>query len=195
MYFCPNCNNIFDITKNTVEEDGEKQVGGNKQIDYIEIINKIIKDEDITANDVKNILLDDLVKDPAYKKLSGVQKTVVYNTVQQLIPNEIKKAVLEEKQDNTNSDNKAYFICKNCGYLKPIGEDTLIFSRVSSDISQSYTVTDVSEMANSDILPRTRKYVCSNSKCISHTDPSKREAVFFRINNSYVVKYVCLACN
>lgn len=161
-------------------------------MNYSDVINKIINGED--TNDVNNISLTDLVKDPSYKKLSANQKQFVYNKIQELIPNELKKEELEGKGGNATTD-KAYFICNNCGYLKPIGEDTLIFSRVSSDVSQSYTSSDISEMANSDILPRTRKYICSNPKCISHTDLSKREAVFFRLNNSYSVKYICLACN
>lgn len=186
MYFCPNCNNIFDITKNPHKE---KQLGGAK--DYLSVINKIINGEDISSDDTKGLSLDDLVKENTYKKLSAEQKELVYNKIQQLLP--IDKKSIEENAGTPTAD-KAYFICKNCGFLKPIEDNTLIYSRVSSDISQSYTSSDISEMINSDILPRTRKYVCTNSKCISHTDPSKKEAVFFRINNSYNVKYICLAC-
>ncbi len=186
MYFCPNCSNIFDITKNPHKD---KQSGGAK--DYLDIINKIISGEEVTDVETKGMILDDLVKEPHYKKLSADQKELVYNKIQQMLP--VNKKEVEEKAGTPSSD-KAYFICKNCGFLKPIEENTLIFSRVSNDISQSYTTADTSEMANSDILPRTRKYICSNKKCISHTDPSKREAVFFRVNNSYNIKYVCLAC-
>lgn len=187
MYFCPNCNNVFDITKNPHE--GKEQQGGAK--DYITIIDKIINKEEITKADVEKFNLENLIKDPTYKKLKVDQKELVYNTIQQLLPAEKK---IKEKEE---APEKAYFICKNCGFLKPVDDGTLIFSRVSNDISQSYTASDsasLTAMASSDILPKTRKYVCTNSNCISHTDPSKREACFFRMNNSYKIKYICLAC-
>ncbi|ARF09494.1 DNA-dependent RNA polymerase subunit Rpb9 [Indivirus ILV1] len=186
MYFCPNCNNIFDITKNP---HGDKQSGGSKN--YLTVINNIINDEEVTESDTKDITLTELINEPHYKKLSSDKKELVYNKLQQLLPVDKKEV---EANAGTLSQDKAYFICKNCGFLKPIEENTLIFSRVSNDISQSYTSSDVSDMANSDILPRTRKYICSNKKCVSNSDPSKKEAIFFRVNNSYNIRYVCLAC-
>jgi len=208
MFFCPNCNNIFDVTKNPTNKtnkdinininidetniniDETNQAGGSK--DYLSIITKIINNEGLEKTEVEKILLDDLIKDVSYKKLSSSQKELVYNKIQQMLP--VDKELLQE-QGGIVTPDKAYFICKNCGFLKPISDNTLIFSRVSSDVSQSYTSSDVSEMAYSDILPRTRKYICTNDKCVSHKDPSKREACFFRMNNSYKIKYICLACN
>ena len=217
MFFCPNCNNIFDVTKTPTnktnkdkvedkdkdididkeinkdinkDKDEANQVGGSK--DYLSIINKIINNEGLEKTEVEKLLLDDLIKDASYKKLTSSQKELVYNKIQQMLP--VDKELLQE-QGGIVTPDKAYFICKNCGFLKPISDNTLIFSRVSSDVSQSYTSSDISEMAYSDILPRTRKYICTNDKCISHKDPSKREACFFRMNNSYKIKYICLACN
>ena len=86
-------------------------------------------------------------------------------------------------------------ICNNCGYMKPIPEGTLIFSKVSTDIAQSYSTSDFKDMVYSDILPRTRKYICPNTKCESHTNPQKKEASFFRMNNTFKVKYVCQTCS
>ncbi|AYV76934.1 MAG: DNA-dependent RNA polymerase subunit Rpb9 [Barrevirus sp.] len=189
MYFCPNCNNIFDITKNPKE----KQVGGqrNKTNDYAELIGKILEKENLTKEDIESLSVDDLIKDPTYKGLSNEEKVFVYNMASDLVPKNVEE--IEEKAGTPTSD-KAYFICKNCGYLKPINEQTLIFSRVSSELAQSYVSSDIVELAHSDILPKTRKYICSNSKCVSHTDKEKREACFFRLNNSYKIKYICLAC-
>ena len=72
---------------------------------------------------------------------------------------------------------------------------TLIFSKYSNDISQSYTSKDSSIMKYSDILPKTRKYKCPNSECESHHDLSKKEATFFRMNNNVQIKYICNACD
>jgi DNA-directed RNA polymerase subunit M/transcription elongation factor TFIIS len=193
MYFCPNCNNIFDITKNPQEEKAKTKVGG-ASTDYALIIEKILKNQEVLPENVVNLNLNTLIKEVSYKKLKVKEKELVYNKMQELLPE--NKKLIKEMSDKKN--DKAYFICKNCGFLKPINDGTLIFSRVSSDISQTYTSTDkasLKAMANSDILPRTRKYICKNSKCISHKDPTKREACFFRMNNSYKIKYICLACN
>ncbi len=190
MYFCPNCNNVFDVTK---DPHAEKHQKGGERNKYESIIEKIIKNEDVSESDVIKLNLDILTKEPSFKKLNQKQKELIHNKIQELLP--IDKKIIKEKTDTVI--NHAYFICRNCGFLKPISDETLIFSRVSGDISQSYSPADAStldSMANSDILPRTRKYVCTNEKCISHTDPSKKEAVFFRMNNSYKPKYICLAC-
>lgn len=122
MHFCPNCNNIFNITKdiNQVEEQ------------------PIIQD---------------------------VEKSNIY------------------------------FYCDNCGFSKPVNPKTLLFSRTSKNISQSYISNDVVNMVHSDILFRTRRYICTNKDCESHENPLKREAIFFRLNNSYKVKYICTTCH
>lgn len=192
MYFCPNCNNVFDITKNphATEAKESDQKGGERK-DYTSIIDKILNKKEVTKSDIEKFDLEQLIKEPTYKKLKQEQKELVYNKIKELLP--IDKSSMQKE----GPVDKAYFICKNCGFLKPIDDGTLIFSRVSSDISQSYTSTDqasLTAMSNSDILPRTRKYVCTNASCISHTDPTKREACFFRMNNSYKIKYICLAC-
>lgn len=193
MYFCPNCNNIFDITRNPQEEKAKTKVGGGSK-DYTTIIEKILRNEEVLEKDVVNLNLSTLIKETDYKKLKVKEKELVYNKIQELLPPE-KKII---KDLNDEKSDKVYFICKNCGFLKPVVDGTLIFSRVSTDISQTYTSTDeasLKAMTNSDILPKTRKYVCTNDKCVSHKDPSKREACFFRMNNSYKVKYICMACN
>lgn len=208
MYFCPNCNNVFDITKSssqaggnissdeseilTTSSDSFKMIGSGSDSDYENIIKKLVNREEIVENDLIKISLDELIKSTSYKKLNSKQREFVYNHIQDLLPLEKKKIIKEDI--GKQSSEKAYFICKNCGYMRPIEESTLIFSRVSSDIAQSYTTSDFKDMAYSDILPRTRKYLCANDKCISHKDPIKREAVYFRLNNSFKVKYICLAC-
>lgn len=198
MDFCPHCNNIFDITKTASsvggynEDTNDEFVGGAKVLDYDEIINKIINNEQISKSETEGISLDDLIKSNSYKKLKFKQKEFVFNKIQDLIPIQEKKIIKEQQYKQPTE--KAFFICKNCGFLKQIEEGTLIFSKVSSDLAQSYTTSDFIDMANSDILPKTRKYICPNDKCPSQSDFSKREAAFFRLNNSYKIKYICLTC-
>ena len=212
MYFCPNCNNVFDITKTSTKggaksdisdmeieaamqsESSEENIlmGGAKNDIYTDIITKLLHNGKISDEEIAEISLDNLVKSSTYKKLKHAEKEVVYNKLQDLVPLE-KKKVLKEETVKQQVD-KAYFICNNCGYMKPIPDGTLIFSKVSTDIAQSYSSSDFKDMIYSDILPRTRKYICPNTKCESHSNPQKKEASFFRMNNNFKVKYVCQAC-
>jgi hypothetical protein len=197
MYFCPNCNNVFDITKGATQNGGSKTnslIGGANNEDFEKLISKLLKNEDVSENEIINISIDDLIKNQSYKKLKNKQREYIYNKIQDLLPNE-KKNVAKEEIKHSEIQNKAYFICNNCGNRKPIDPGTLIFSKVSSDVAQSYSSSDVLDMKYSDILPRTRKYICPNSKCESHNNPDKREAIFFRMNNAFKIKHICQACN
>jgi len=180
MYFCNNCNNVFDITKSSTQSGGD--IYGN-------LINKILDNLTIDKKEIEGLSLNELINNSNYKKLKNKHKEYVYNKFQDLIF--IRK---KQENDGNNKYEKVYFICNNCGFKKPIDEDTLIFSKVSSNISQNYSTTDFKDMINCDILPRTRKYICPNSKCESYIDIKKREASFFRMNNTFQVKYICHAC-
>jgi hypothetical protein len=182
MFFCPNCNYAFDIARTSTQKGGAE---------YETMIQAILNKEE---PDMSKVNLEDLVKSSAYKKLKSKQKEYVYNTIQDLLPKEDKK-LIQEKTDKIGDQEKAFFVCNNCGFLKKIDAQTLIFSRTSESISQSYNVQDFSDMLNSDILQTTRKYVCPNEKCESHKDPMKREAAFFRLNNTNKIKYICRTCS
>ncbi len=190
MFFCPNCDNVFDITSITKEQTGG--ANGGAKLDYQELINKILLKEEIDQNSISQLSLDELVKQDAYNNLKSTHREYVYNKVMELmkyIEKKLKDVEIKE------SPNKMYFICKNCGTTKKIKENTLLFSKVSSDISQSYVASDLSIMKYSDIIPITKKYICPTTHCVSHADLTKREAKFFRLNNSYRLKYLCMACD
>lgn len=190
MFLCPNCKNIFDITNSLIEQP---QTGGAvTPIKYDEVITKILEKEHIDDNTVKQLSLDDLVKKDAYNTLKASSKEYVYNRIADLLH------IYEENLKNVDikkSSSELQFICNNCGTKEKIKENTLIFSKVSNDISQSYVAPNLLTMKYSDIIPITRKYICPNDTCISHKDMSKREAKFFRLNNAYRLKYICLACD
>lgn len=216
MFFCSNCNNTFDIIKGSTIKTKNLSGGSNEQelfsdsftdtsvttpitslsrsgsggeLDYEDIIKKILNSESITLDKFD---LNNFIKSGQYKKLSSKDKEIVYNTIQDLLPKD-KKRILESK-DEPIDDSKAYFICNNCGFTKPIEPQTQIFSKRSEVLTQEYGMNGYKNMLHSDILPHTRKYICPNNSCISHTDINKREAVFFRQNNSYAIKYICKAC-
>jgi len=209
MFFCPNCNNTFDITKDitSVKQTGGKEelvsdsfsttttttttVDNKNEVDVI--INKILKKEELENDLIESLDINNIVKNIAYKKLNIKDKELVFNTIQDLLPKE-KKKLNELKFDTTLTDNKAYFMCNNCGFIKNIEPKTLIFSRRSDSMTQNFGTKGYKHLLNSNIVPRTKKYICPKQDCISHKDLDKKEAIFFRTNNTYNVKYICRAC-
>jgi len=190
MEYCPNCNNIFNITKDGAQTGGVSSESASTEEE--KLIAKLLTNKHITEKDLSNISLENLIDTLAYKKLKHKQKELIYNKIQDLLPDDQKKIFAEKPRQNLEKIN---YICNNCGYRKPIESGTLIFSKVSNDISQSYSPSQVDDMKYSDILRKTRKYICPNDNCESHTNFQKREAAFFRKNNTFKIQYICLACD
>jgi hypothetical protein len=198
MFYCPNCNNTYNIAKVSEQSGGvfgfpttdssssENIMDGG---DTSKLIETILSNPDINIKDVNT---EQLIKSAEYKKLTIEEKEIVYNKIQDTIPKSTKKLVENKPSDAKN--NLAFFVCNNCGYSVPIKEGTKIFSKASDEVSQKYGTSDYSNILYSNIVPRTRKYLCPNKKCESHTNPVKREAIFFRKNNAYDVVYICTAC-
>jgi hypothetical protein len=157
------------------------------------IIDMILDKQPIDEKILQNISVTDLIKHDKYKKLKSKKKELVYNKIQDLLPLN-KKKILLTKQHKPKETNVAYYVCSTCGPIKRIEPKTLIYSRKAEALSQNYSTSNYTNMLYSDILSRTRRYKCPNDKCESHKDNKKREAVFFRKNNSYEIKYICTSC-
>ena len=110
MFFCPNCNNAFDITKDTqrgsssaIQTESSTNVEKVAQTggDLVEdVLNKILNNETVTYEDVKNIPITDITKNENYKKLKPKFKEYVYNKIQDLQPVETK--IFDENVDMQN---------------------------------------------------------------------------------------------
>jgi len=193
MFFCPNCKNIYDITKNMPQLGGDElvdlieQIGGVDQ--FSDIIIRILENDVITDNDIKNLSLKNLRKSLSFKQLPIREKDLVVNKIRDLLPKN-KKQIIDRHSDE-KVKNFAFFQCHNCGFIEKIKPRTLIFSR-----SAKTKAIDVQnkDMLFSDIVNHTRKYICPNKKCESHSDPNKKEAIFYRKNNSYQIRYICKTC-
>lgn len=198
MYYCPNCSNLFTITNNVdniMNKNKESNIKNIKQkggdINYEKLIKSII---DTGKKDIEiptNISLNKLIESVSYKKLNAKEKEYVYN----YIYNKVSDTKKNITQTSSTIKKKIYFKCLTCGTYEEIKDVKLIFNSVGSDISQSYVTSDLNNMKYSDIIPRTRKYICPNKKCPSHNNYHQREAVFFRLNNSFRIKYICLTCD
>lgn len=187
--FCPNCNNILDISKTkpnvTVQslsslssEDENLQTHS-----AINLINKIISNEPIDDQDVKNVSIEHIIKLDEFKKLNNKQKSIV----------QTKLADMIETKDEANI--AAFYICRNCHYSEPIQPQTLVSTKIGSGSSADYyNIEKLRNNIYSKVLPRTRNYICTDESCASHKNPEKREAVFFKIGSSLQIWYACTIC-
>lgn len=192
MFFCPNCNNIYDITKNI---ETPQQKGGqisdtpntvssqftNTSDNISELINAALSD----TLDSANIAFDmqTLSNHPSFKKLSAKNKELIINKL---------------TKNNPQTTSNAFFICNNCGNNEPIKPQTLIFKKNYDQTNYDYdadNIEKIKNLANVDYIFLTRNYTCINDKCPSHDDHSLRAARFIRVKGSFAVRYVCTACN
>lgn len=185
MDFCPKCDNSFDITQ-TIRS---AQKGGSKEGELIERI----KNKEATSTEIEAINLEEFLKNPVFRDLSNDEKEEIYNIIQDLLPNE-KKKIFSEKYKKLKTMVQALFLCKNCSYHEDIKEGTVIFSKTSDKTKASGELEDYSDMLYCSFLPHTRRYTCPNSKCESHKDPVKRDAIFFHLSGKYVTIYICTTC-
>lgn len=164
--FCPKCNFILDIEKN---------------IDLIKVddINKMIKlllNGNINLN--TSISFNDIKKNAEYDKLSSEEKTLLDNNYSSF----------------KNLNKVGFFKCLNCEYFTNIKNKTILIDSSKSQIYKSDLYFKLQK--NNDILPRTRDYICPNKNCKAHDKNFKeREAVFYRVNNTYRLKYLCTICD
>lgn len=210
--FCPNCNNILNITKNppkkkqtaqiqqivdtpdTIsdtmsmnsedEQKDEAQTEINNDSETIEmLLKKLENNEKISVNDFGDLRFEQFTKHKYYTKLDKKTKSIVQA---KLISH------YEKLEDNTS----AYYSCVICSYSKPIEPGTLILTKISTGITGTYMNYDkLKNRVHNKMLGYSRNYICSNDKCVSHNDHSKREAVIYRIGStSTQAWYTCCAC-
>ena len=178
MLFCPECDSLLDINKQTSESTF------NKNMDIKEnetILKKMLNSEDITDKEVASVNIDIITETQTYLKLDKKTKQSINKKITDLI-NKLKKT------------HGFIYKCHKCGYTKPLVEQTLIMSKIGNDSKAPITPQKIINVMNDKILPHTRNYICKNPKCISNTDITKRDAVFFRLDNSLQTWYVCTAC-
>jgi|SaaInlStandDraft_4_1057021.scaffolds.fasta_scaffold04507_5 DNA-directed RNA polymerase subunit M/transcription elongation factor TFIIS len=212
--FCPNCNNILDITKNpsrnnnyqqqleladntpnTVSESDAADSANSADdvgiVDEIDEANNEI--ENIINNIVSSIEFDDVII--GNHKLEQFTKNKEFTKLDKKTKSAVQSKLISffEKLDDAVS---AFFVCSTCGYSKSIEAGTLISRRASSDATNTYVNFDrLKNKLNSKVLPHTRDYICINDSCPSHKDHSKRDAVMYRLGTKNAqIWYTCSAC-
>ena len=190
--FCPNCNNILDISKNvpkantilgtstptSVSSDAPKKDDSQNLIKNI--LKNIVDGNELSNQDLKSIDIDKIIHDEEYKKMDKANKKKIDD-------------ILSSIHTNLDSATGAYYVCRTCFYSKAIETKTLITSRACEGLSSGYVNTEkFKNMVYNKALPLTRAYICTNKDCKSHKNHDKREAVFFR--DGMQVWYACKSC-
>jgi len=212
MLFCPNCDNILNISKNPPKSSNLGVIGNlstpdtisnssdsdmdiekendDKQIELFEqTITKLLAGEIIPDSTLSEINFIQLTKNKTYQKLDKKQKSLIQSKL---------SSYIEKMDDATN----AYYFCKNCLYSKIIDAGSLIVTRAAGGGADT-TVTkyvNFNKLRNriyNKSLPITRNYICINDKCDTNkTDKLRKdkEAVFYRLGTSIQVWYTCKVC-
>ncbi len=183
MFFCPNCDNIYSITKNapSVQSGGKKNDDSDSDTPMTVSASDSYTISHNNSNDIVTQILqtgtyegkvdmkfiDDVLKMPSYRKLSSKDKVFVKNKLMEQLPQEDKIKMMEATSVKPTSS--AYFICKKCGTSEPIKSKTLVMSKLSAEGNHDFIDnTNYKNMVHVKTLPLTRNYVCPNDKCISH---------------------------
>jgi DNA-directed RNA polymerase subunit M/transcription elongation factor TFIIS len=189
MLFCPNCNNILNISKSSqvkpkVETEPETISSSESDTNNSTIINKLLNNETLTDEEIKNIDKKEIQKDEEFIKLDKKKKSI------------LNKKITELSNPTIDESLKAFYVCKNCGFSKEIPNDTLIISKADlENTSETRINTErFKNMIYSKILPHTRAYICPNKDCPCHKNNTLREAVFYRPTQSLQTWYTCMAC-
>lgn len=172
MYFCPQCNYSFDVTKSTNTTDDRKK------LDTPNEVFKRIKAKKKLSNYVATFSQEELTSQSIYKKLSDKDK-------------ESTKQLFDTKKTFGGIE----FKCTNCNYRKQI-KDTIRLYQVnaSTKITTMNSIEDNKIRAMNPIYPRTKDYTCKNVNCVTHKNEELKEAVFFRQKNTYQTTYLCTVC-
>lgn len=169
MYFCPECNYIFDITKMGSIKDTKES------ITLEEAISKLKNKE--TLNNYKIINnIENIKEDAKFKKLNE----------------KVRNKILESI--NKQSSN-IIFNCLNCDNKSVINKTIRLYHLdLSKDTENILSHNDCKILANDPILPRTRDYTCKNINCITHKKSNNKEAIFLKDKLTYKLKYICCVC-
>ena len=112
-----------------------------------------------------------------------------------------KKNILKFYNYNLKKNISKYNLkCSQCGHQYVLFPETIIYSLNFKKQQSSFNdeVEDLIDLKfNDPTLPRTKDYICIHSTCPSHHknfDNSLKEAVFYRANGTFHMKYACLVC-
>ena len=167
---------------NTESSDYETSLDKNNIIskkDIVDILNgkeKSIYEKVNNVNDIKNNIY--------FEELSDKDKNIIINKYFEYI-----------NKNNSDNSKNTYFYCGNCGHSEIIKNNTVIFGKNIKINEEELLNENIINYKYDQTLPFTKNYNCIDNKCRTHKEPHIKNAVFYRIEKSYEIKYICTICN
>lgn len=176
MYFCPNCSYLFDIAKSSKiskEMSSDNRVGVKKLVDAF----KKLEDNEDLSKFKAEFSKEEMAKNKKYQKLKEEEKIKMNQLFEEIV------------------SSGAEFKCNNCSNTEQITKTTLLYQINLEDNIVKVRSLEENELTCKDpLLPHTHDYTCKNPSCITHKNPSLKDAVFFKEKSSYRVNYICSVC-
>jgi len=185
LLFCPNCDSMLDISKSTNKkvyniENTPSDVTDTDEDKISNIIDKLLKNEAIDA--IENIKMDQIINHEAFQKLDKAKRSSVMQKLEALFV----------KQDDSTI---AYYACKTCSFSKKIDPGTRVASKIGTSTQTNYLNSDkFKNKIHNRALRFTRNFICPNKDCPGERDPTKHEAIMYRIGETMQMGYTCTTC-
>jgi len=200
MFYCKNCSDSLDITKNTALAQQENIKILNKPEELIKIVlqeidpkkKKTINDYQLSINFSESLLKSHI---ETLEDINFTNLETSFGEFKNLILIKFKEIIKQQK--NTV---QFFFSCTNCATTYVL-EPGLVLYSINLDKSELNIEEDPAIKCTDPTLPRTKDFMCPNNKCINNTKKTatevltNKEAVFYRNNKTYNLKYICCQCN
>ena len=174
MYFCPNCSYLFDISKSLKDSEfNDTRLTLTKLIDAFK---KLEEKTDFTKYKAE-FSKEEMTKNKKYQKLKDEDKIKMNQLFEEIV------------------SSGAEFKCDNCNFSKQITETTLLYQiNMEDKIVKTFSIEENELLSKDPLLPHTHDYTCKNPNCITHTNPSMKDSLFYRDIKSYKLNYICCIC-
>lgn len=190
--YCSKCKNFMDISNNLLIINNHENNIDSSDYDVSSDKNDLLTKKDITDilnNKEKNIF-------SKIQNINDIKNNMFFENIDEKDQNTIINKYFEYiNKNNTSNIKNAYMYCSNCGFSEIIKNDTLIFNKNTKITENDFAPKNYINYKYDYTLPTTKRYNCINNNCETHKNPSIKDAVFFRLEQSYEIKYICSVCN
>jgi hypothetical protein len=201
MFYCKYCSDTLEIIKNT-------NLANESAIKQIESVDELVE---IFFSDMESKKNKFINSDTQYSIMwpeseidnLDLKQIIKKNEVIGMGPEELKTSLSNMYRQIVKfqkSVSNFYLSCTNCSTTYFLEPGTVIDS-INFEKSAASNDDDSKIRSNDPTLPRTKDFICPNSKCITNAKSDdinvlvNKEAVFYRSGKEYNIKYICCQCN
>jgi len=200
MFYCKYCSDTLEIIKNN-------NLANESAIKQIESVEELVE---IFFSDLESKKNKFINSDTQYSIMWAeseidsldLKQIIKSNGVTGMSPEELKLSLSNMYRQIVKfqkSVSNFYLSCTNCSTTYFLEPGTVIDS-INFEKSAASNDDDAKVRLNDPTLPRTKDFICPNSKCITNVKSddinvlTSKEAVFYRSGKEYNIKYICCQC-